>query len=344
MSESNEENTNEIISTLQIEVKTNKGQIKLPGKEAILLTDNSEDEVFVLPEKVALYKNTMVRVGRDKTNDLVLDIPSVSRFHAMFTVASSVVTLSDLSSTNGTFINRIPISTPVQLMDESVIAIGPAKITIEINTDGSLDTDSHVTETQIVNLTHAAVVTVFVVDVCNYTRLTEVLPGKDMVAMLQVWTDKVSKIIQQFGGEVDKYIGDCVMAFWSGSIGDAKLMANKAAEASVMTLKETQKLSKSQHWAHQDAHPWDCRVSLNTGEVMMGAIGTRGSRDFSIWGDVVNVAFRLNSKARELGSNFVVSASTADYIKEAFKLKNLGPVKVKGHSQEIVVYDAGASV
>jgi len=337
MQKGRREVTNQIIATIQIKVKTNEGCIILPGKGPIMLTENPEVKDFTIPDNVELYDGDIIRVGRDKTNDIVLDLPGVSRFHAIFTAKSSSITLLDSSSTNGTIFNGVPISAPVQLVTECIIEIGPAKLMIEFCSDIH-ETDLQTSKTMVLNLTRKAIVTVLVVDVCGYTQLTEHLPIKDVIEVLQHWSGRVSKIIQEHGGEVDKYIGDCVMAFWHGSADNAKIMANKAAKASMEIIKDTQKLSKSPLWIHRDEYPWDCRVSLNTGEVMMGAIGTRGSRDFSVWGDVVNISFRLNAKASELGYNIIISDSTANYIKDSFELKKLGPVKVKGRNQEVVVY------
>lgn len=325
------------IATIRIEVKTNKGFIVLPGKSPILLDENPEGETFTVPDEVKLYDGTISRIGRDKSNDIVLDVPSVSRFHALFSATSSDVTLSDLSSTNGTMINGVPVSTPVQVSDGDVVEIGPSKLMVEVCSDNVQQTISH-DETTMEMISRSAVVTILVVDVCGYTHLTEALPIKDVMNMLHHWSGHVSKIIQKAGGEIDKYIGDCVMAFWHGSTDNAEITANKAANVSMEILKVTQELSNSSTWPYNDKYPWGCRVSLNTGEVMIGAIGTHGSRDFSVWGDVVNIAFRLNTKGSELGHTFVISESTADFIKNSFDLKNLGPVKVKGREKEVVIY------
>lgn len=338
MYENKSGNAKRIIATLRIEVKSSKGRIILPGLKPILLAENSHAEAVTIPEKVILHDGEMLQVGRDGDNNLILDIPKVSRFHALFTATSSRVILSDLASTNGTFVNGVPITSPVQVAAGDIVEIKPAKITVGLDPARIHQTDSQSVETEVDLRTSAAIVTVLVVDVCRYTHLSGVLPARDIIVMLHRWFDRVSKIIQKFGGKVDKYIGDCVMAFWRGSTDNVKLKANEATKAAIEIIKETQKLSKSPQWIHGGNYPWNCRVSLNTGQVRIGVIGARGSRDFTVWGEVVNLAFHLNTIGSKQGYDLIISGSTADYIKDYFELKDLGPVEVKGHNQKVVVY------
>ncbi len=323
------------IASLRIEADSDQGRVVLPGHEPVILTGGASK----IPGEVTLYDGTMMRVGRDKTNNLILEIPNVSRFHALLTANPAGVIVNDLQSTNGTFVNGVPISIPAQVKTGDLIEIGSAKLIIELLKEekkGKTVTQSDKTTFDMVSA--SAIVTVLVADVSGYTRLSESLPPKDVTTTLQIWLDRVSRIIKKHGGEVDKYIGDCVMAYWRGDSGSAKLKAHKATQASMEIIEETAKLSDSSEWAHSDQFPWDCHISLNTGEVMIGAIGTHGSRDFTVLGDVVNQAFRLNSVSSQKKVHFVASESTTEYIKDAYQLENLGMVKIKGIKNEVLVF------
>lgn len=323
------------IALLKIESNSDQGRIIFPGQEPVIL--NGEATKF--PGEMTLFDGTMLRVGRDKTNNLILEIPNVSRFHSLLTANLAGVLVNDLQSTNGTFVNGVPISTPAQVKTGDIIEIGPAKLLIELFKEEKKEkTSTQSDKTTFDMVSASAIVTVLVADVSGYTRLSETLPSKDVTTMLQIWLDRVSRIIQKHGGEVDKYIGDCVMAYWRGDSGNAKLKAHHAAKASLEILEETNKLSDSPEWAHSDTFAWDCHISLNTGEVMIGSIGTHGSRDFTVLGDVVNQAFRLNSVSSQKKVHFVTSESTAEYIKDAYPLENLGLVKIKGIKDEVLVF------
>lgn len=290
------------------------------------------------PKTVELTDKMVLRVGRDHSNDLVLKLPNVSRFHALFAASTSGVVLSDLSSTNGTFVNGAPITTPIDIETGDMVEIGSAKIRVELNAEQFLPSETEMIATEANPITEAGMVTVLVADVKKYTRLSEALPPADVAAMLQSWFDAVSEIVRAFEGDVDKYMGDCVMALWRSTLEDTPSQANKAASAALSILQATRQLSESAAWKHREIFPWRCRVALNTGEVLIGPVGSRGARAFTVLGDVVNVAFRLDNIGSELEHEFLVSAATAQYLKDAFQLKKLGEFNVKGRSQSVEVY------
>ncbi len=326
------------VAVVLVEAKPGKGQIVLPGLEPILLTQYQQDENVTIPEHVVIHKGETIRMGRDRTNELVLDIPRVSRFHAILNATSSGLRLSDLSSTNGTFVNGNPISTSIKLVSGDVIEVGPAKLKVELLSDLRTQTDLQLAKTELDTISTSGLVTVLVADICDYTKLSEALPPKDITKMLQRWFVRVSRIIEKFSGKVDKYIGDCVMAFWKCTDLNVKILTVEATKAAIEIKKETRLLSQSQEWLHKEFFDWDCRVSLNTGQVMIGKIGGRSSRDFTVLGDVVNVTFRLITVAGERGYDFVVGETTAKHINETFKLIKLGPVPVKGRTRKVVAY------
>jgi adenylate cyclase len=328
-----------VIATLRIEANTTDGEIVLPDFGSTILSKGLEGNRILVQEGVALYDKMLLRVGRARNNDLILDIANVSRFHAVFTASTSGVVLSDLSSKNGTFVNGRRIITPVGLESGDVVDIGPAHISVQMHFGGEkFESETILQATEIDHAMKKGIVTVFVADIRNYTRLTEALPEGDIAEMLNLWFDHASEIIEKHGGEVDKYIGDCVMALWRGSDSDAKNLAGEAVKAGIALRRATQKLSDSAAWIHRKSFPWSCRISLNTGNALIGTVGKRGIQDFTVLGDAVNVAFRLDKIGSRLGHEFILTVSTAEYVKDAFALKKLGEHAVKGKTQAIEVY------
>ena len=317
-------------------------RIEEPGNTAVSSLEPADAQSATLsaaePQKVCeLRSGHTLRVGRSNTNDFPVNNSNVSRFHAVFSASASGVVLSDLSSMNGTFVNGYRITTPVDISSGDVVAIGDTKFHVKLTLGESSDGDPSHGRTQTAQL-KAVVVTVLVVDVCGYTKLSEALPPNDVANMMHHWFQVVSDIVNEYGGEVDKYIGDCVMALWRETASHAGESAKKAIEAGKKIKAVTEKLSTDGQWEHHERYPWTCRVALNTGEALMGMVGGGGRRDFTVLGDTVNVAFRLEGVAGKLSTDFILSAGTAEFVKDAFPLKSLGKVNLEGRSGEVGVF------
>ncbi len=289
------------------------------------------------PALMSVIEGQSIRFGRIKGNDVILDDTQVSRFHSVLNASSTGITLTDLSSTNGTFLNGRRVSTPAVVRGGDQITIGSASILVEaLSVDESpFEDDSN--QTQAAKLRHV-VVTVLVADVCGYTRLSESVPGQDVGEMLRRWFESVAVIVGNKGGEIDKYIGDAVMALWIGSAEESAALARNALLAGKEIIHATSALGTSASWTHQERFPWTCRVCLNTGDALIGALGNRHSREFTVLGDSVNVAFRLEGLAKSLGHSFVLSATTAELVRAEFELTDLGSSNVKGREEVVGVY------
>jgi adenylate cyclase len=323
---------------LFVEARGGHGRVKLPDSEPTLLTGYDEQQPVTIPGRVVIKEGQVVKIGRDISNDLILDVPNVSRFHAILTASNSGVRIADLSSTNGTFVNGNPVSTPHKLGSGDSLEIGPAKLKVELVADLRTMTSLYSAGTRVEEMNNSAMVTVLVADIRDFTTLSEMLPGEDVAKMLQAWFERVALIIEKYGGKIDKYIGDCVMAFWRCTDFNAKILAIEAAKAALEIKEVTEEMTSNPEWPYADKCDWDCRVSLNTGQVMIGKIGGRGARDFTVLGDVVNVAFRLNSVAGSRGYDLVLGDATAGHISENFPLTRLGPIAVKGRNQRVVAF------
>jgi adenylate cyclase len=298
-------------------------------------------------EPIPLYEGDTVRVGRVASNEIALVDNLVSRFHAVFNGSASGIVVSDLSSLNGTFLNGRRISTPVTVRPGDVISIGSTRITVEAGTikKGDADEDTPSLAAMMRTMTDPmkeVVVTILVADVCSFTKFSEELPPAKVASMLQLWFNHVSETVDEYGGEVDKYIGDCVMALWRGSRADEQSLATRAAEAALAILERTGALSAGGDWAYHESNPWRCRISLNSGEALQATLGSSRTRDFTVLGDTVNVAFRLNDLAGKLDQDIVLSAETARLIQSMFDLKPLGRSPIEGRSGTVEIFSINA--
>lgn len=305
---------------------------------------SAEREERIHKQYFELKLGDTLRIGRSRGNDLVIFNEKVSRFHAVLSVAEDGVVVSDLSSLNGTLVNGRRISSPVALYPGDVLRIGGARIRVEIKggkeSHSEVSTpmmESSVLSTQAARMA-AVAVTVLIADICGYTKLSEALPGQEVAAILHLWFERIGKVVTRYGGEVNKYLGDCVMAVWQAGEKGQEFTATEAVKAALEIRTLTNALSESAEWKYGDKYPWRCRVALNTGEALVGTVGGAGARDFTVLGDTVNVAFRLKKVATQLDKDLVLSGATAERVLNSFALCHLGASAVEGRNEPVEIF------
>ncbi|MFN8390315.1 MAG: adenylate/guanylate cyclase domain-containing protein [Bdellovibrionota bacterium] len=317
-----------VVALLQVHYprELSEGQAELP----------STDSTSLITEVYQLYAGTTLRVGRAKTNDIIVSDRDVSRFHATFSASENGVVLSDLSSTNGTFVNGRRISTPVDILSADSVTLGNARIDVQLHyTDDMSQADG--TRTALSEL-QTVEVTVLLVDIVGYTRHSQELPADAVAKMLRSWFELVGPIIVDHGGEIDKYIGDCVMALWRGSAATVTKKATSAVEAAIDIIRKTKELGLSENWPYSASHPWFCRAALNSGTALFGAVGAGDRRNYTVLGDAINVAFRIESLAGKLKTDVILSQNTAVHVKDSFPLRPLGSFDLEGRTGETELF------
>ena len=330
----------EIVAFLHCELPTGGKVVSSSEKAGTLELGDVSGDGPSARETIPLLSGHAFRIGRARANDLVIENGGVSRFHAIISASEAGVVLSDLSSLNGTQVNGRRITAPVDVGSGDILQIGSVKITIELGrrvTSPNKDEDDTILSTTAHQMA-SVMVTVLVADVCSYTKMSQQLPPHDVADMLNRWFKKVGDAIHAHGGEIDKYIGDCVMALWRSPNESIERSAVSAIQAAERILRDTEQLAKDEAWKYQDVHPWGCRVALNTGEALMGAVGTGGARDFTVLGDTVNIAFRLESLASSQGSSLAISEGTAKLVAQLLPLRSLGEVILEGRKNTLEVF------
>jgi adenylate cyclase len=277
-----------------------------------------------------------LRLGRSKVNDVVLEDSNVSRFHAVLTASESGVVLSDLSSLNGTFVNERRTNM-INLRNGDRITLGESQITLDFKyATNRVDGENSEAQTQSAGM-KVMDVTVLLVDICGYTKMSQALPGADVAAALQAWFQIINQIVKRHGGEIDKYIGDCAMALWRGQ-HYSQQGALAACQAAREILTQTEEFSQGSKWHHQASYPWRCRAAINSGSALAGSLGTREAREFTVLGDSINVAFRLESVASQFQTTLILGSQTAALIQPQLAVKTLGSVELEGRIGEETVY------
>lgn len=175
-------------------------------------------------------------------------------------------------------------------------------------------------------------VTILFADIQNFTTISEKITPRQLSEMLNEFFDTATQIIFEFKGSVNKYIGDSILAVFGAplDLADHQL---KAVEAGIKMLKAIQHL---QDTTPLDFPRYNLRIGINTGSVVAGNIGARKRIEYTVLGDAVNIASRLNQSAAS--NEIVIGENTYQAIKNNIKTAPLGGVKLKGKEREVQVY------
>ena len=178
--------------------------------------------------------------------------------------------------------------------------------------------------------------TVLFSDLEGFTSLSEIMPPSDLVSLLNEYLDGMTQIIFDHGGTLDKYEGDAVMAFWGAPLEDNE-HAPKAVTAALEMSRFSDSLSLK--FQGQGRPAIKTRFGLNTGRVIVGNIGSQKRFDYTIIGDEVNLASRLEGANKQYGTNLLISHSTCTLVRDLFMVRELDNLRVKGKKRPVKVYE-----
>ncbi|HEV8615821.1 MAG TPA: adenylate/guanylate cyclase domain-containing protein [Methylomirabilota bacterium] len=180
--------------------------------------------------------------------------------------------------------------------------------------------------------------TVLFSDIRDFTTFTEKNDPHLVVQMLREYLTSMTAIVLEEGGTLDKYIGDAVMAEFGAPIAypDHALRGCRAALA--MTA-EVDRLTEK--WTSEGKEPFRIGLGVNTGNMVVGNLGSEQLFDYTVIGDEVNLGARLESlnKDYQTTTHIIISEATYEAAKNGIEVRQLGEVKVKGKTRPVVVYE-----
>lgn len=175
-------------------------------------------------------------------------------------------------------------------------------------------------------------------DIVGFTPISEYYKNNDdpegLVGVINDYLNRMSKIVLDNGGTIDKYMGDCIMAFWNAPL-DTPRHETLAVKTAIQMQKELKKLNRE--LKKEKLPQINIGIGINTGQALVGNMGSDQRFDYSVIGDDVNLASRLESSSKELASTLVVGEKTKKKCKR-YRFKSLGIIKVKGKTEDIKVY------
>ena len=173
-------------------------------------------------------------------------------------------------------------------------------------------------------------------DIRGFTPISEKYKGnpQGLTKLINRFLTRMTNIIIKNGGTVDKFMGDCIMAFWNAPL-DTPRHEMLAVKTAIQMQKELKKLNRE--LKKEKLPQINIGIGINTGQALVGNMGSDQRFDYSVIGDDVNLASRLESSSKELGSTLVIGEKTKTQT-QGYKYKSLGTIKVKGKSEKIKVY------
>jgi adenylate cyclase len=179
-------------------------------------------------------------------------------------------------------------------------------------------------------------VTVFFSDLEGFSSISEKMTPAELVAFINEYLSAMTDIIESRGGYVDKYIGDSIVAVFGAPVDDAD-HARHAAQAALLCRAKLDELNKSSA-AFRGlivAH----RMGLNSGEALVGNIGSRRRFNYSVMSDAVNVASRLEGANKFYGTTIIASETTVAQTGSTFTWRELDAVRVQGRETPVKIYE-----
>ena len=178
--------------------------------------------------------------------------------------------------------------------------------------------------------------TFFFMDIRGFTPLSEKYKSnpEGLTNVINKFLTPMTDIIMKMEGTIDKYMGDCIMAFWNAPI-DCPNHAYKAVKTAVLIKKRLKELNKENAFGHEIK----IGIGINSGEALVGNMGSDQRFDYSVIGDAVNLASRLESTSKNYDTTIVIGEDTVKKInKPKWVFRLIDKVKVKGKSEEVSIY------
>lgn len=177
---------------------------------------------------------------------------------------------------------------------------------------------------------------IFFSDLEGFTSISERLSPEELTSVLNEYLSAMTEIIHEEGGTVDKYEGDAIIAFWNAPL----LQEDHAVRCVRAALRCQNKLADMRpYFREKIQRDLKMRIGMNTGAAVVGNMGSKTRFDYTMMGDAVNLASRLEGINKEFGSYTMISKATLDVIGNAFPTRELSKVRVVGKKESVAIYE-----
>ncbi len=179
-------------------------------------------------------------------------------------------------------------------------------------------------------------VSLFFSDIAGFSGFSEKMAPTEVVSLMNEYLSAMSDVIEENGGFVDKYVGDAIVAVFGAPIDDRD-HATHAVRAALRCRERLEELNRTQ--AAFAGRKLRQRIGLNSGEALVGNIGSRRRFNYTAMGDVVNLASRLEGANKYYATSILASEATMSLAGAAFRWRELDAIRVKGRSHPLKIYE-----
>ena len=174
-------------------------------------------------------------------------------------------------------------------------------------------------------------------DIRGFTPISEKYKGNPagLTKLINRFLTKMTDVIIKNGGTIDKFMGDCIMAFWNAPLEDTQ-HEDHAIQAAIEMQEELLKLNTQ--LAAEALPQIKIGIGINTGNALVGNMGSEQRFDYSVIGDPVNLASRLESSSKTLGHTVIVGEETVNAARHSYNFDYVDTIQVKGKSEMIKVF------
>jgi adenylate cyclase len=182
--------------------------------------------------------------------------------------------------------------------------------------------------------------TILFADIANFTQRAEACKPEKIAVLTQKILEGLTQVVYECEGTLDKYMGDAVMAFWNAPLKQTH-HADLAVQASIKMMKIIQDFNQD-YVDDVKFEPINIRIGIHTGTVIVGDLGTKYRHAYTALGDAVNVAARLQEKAKDLHENILISENTVAALHDYCPLANKQNISLRGRKKEVGIYAISA--
>ena len=183
---------------------------------------------------------------------------------------------------------------------------------------------------------HKRELTIFFTDIAGFTAISEKMVPEELMLQLSEYLGELATTVIELKGTVDKYMGDGLLAFWGAPLSNPD-HAYYACQAALRCQEKVAQLN--QKWQATGDVTFPTRIGIHTGETLVGNMGSVERMNYTVLGDSVNLASRLEAINHIYGTEIIVSATTYHQVAHKFHFRPLDIVVVKGKKQGVLLYE-----
>jgi len=179
-------------------------------------------------------------------------------------------------------------------------------------------------------------VTVMFSDIRGFTTMSEQMEPEEVVGMLNEYFTAMTEVIFEYGGTLDKFIGDAIMAIF-GAPADQPDHAERAVLCAIEMQRTLRRLSE--FWERRGRPSFRMGIGIHTGEAVVGNVGSRMRLQYTAIGDNVNLAQRVEELTKEFGTDILITEATYRRVEDLVEARDLGEVRVRGRREPVRVFE-----